>query len=121
MKAWLSYALWSLVVVVVGATVAMLLVAEPSRGAVWFSAGVAYVLQLGAFGALVAVRERSDLFLVGWLAGLVVRFLAVGVVAIWLSRDEVFPREAALVSLVAFVFMLLMLEPLFLRRGLQTQ
>jgi hypothetical protein len=120
-SAWLRYAAWSAVLVLVGGLVATLMVAETSRGAVWFSAVLAYVLQLAAFAALVAVRERTELFLLGWLAGLVIRFLAVGVVAIWLTRDEVFPREAALLSLVAFVFILLMLEPLFLRRGLQTQ
>jgi len=38
-----------------------------------------------------------------------------------LSSSAVFPRAATLVSLVGFVFLLLLLEPLFLRRGLQTK
>jgi hypothetical protein len=105
----------------VGAAAGSLLVPSGAAGAIWFAAGLAYALQLVAFGALVAVRGRNELFLIGWLAGLVLRFAAVGVVAFWLSRTPVFPRAAALVSLVSFVFVLLVLEPLFLRRGLQTR
>ena len=121
MKAWLTYAAVGCAVTVVGAAVGSLLVPSGAVAAIWFAAGLAYALQLVAFGALVVVRGRNELFLIGWLAGLVLRFAAVGVVAFWLSRTPVFPRTAALVSLVSFVFVLLMLEPLFLRRGLQTR
>lgn len=115
------YAAAGLVLTLAAAAVASALVAPGGAAAVWFAAGLAYLLQLLAFAALVAVRGRNDLFLAGWLAGLVVRFLAVGVVALWLRRNPVLPIETALLSLVAFVFMLLMLEPVFLRRGLQTR
>lgn len=121
MKAWLTYAAAGALVTLAGAGVGSLLAPNGAVGAVWFAAALAYVLQLVAFAALVAVRGRNELFLVGWLAGLVLRFGALGVVAFWLSRTPVFPRAAALVSLVSFVFLLLMLEPLFLRRGLQPQ
>jgi hypothetical protein len=40
------------------------------------------------------------------------------VTAVWLSRTDALPRAAALVSLVGFVFLLLLLEPVFLRRKL---
>lgn len=121
MKAWLAYAGVGLVITLAGVLVALLIVDEASAGAVWFSAGLAFVLQLASFAALLAVRGRPELFLAGWAAGLVVRFAAVGGVAYWLARDEVFPREPALLSLVAFIFVLLLLEPLFLRRGLQAR
>lgn len=121
MRAWIGYAVTALGITVVAAAVAALMVSRGSAGAVWFAATLAYLLQLVAFAALIAVRARSELFLLGWLAGLVLRFAAVGLVAFWLSRDPVFPREPALLSLVAFVFLLLLLEPLFLRRGLQTK
>jgi hypothetical protein len=104
-----------------GAGDGTLLVGPGSAGAVWFAAVLAYVLQLAAFAALVLVRERHELFLLGWGVGMMLRFAAVGVVAFWLTRDPVFPPRPALVSLVAFVFILLMLEPLFLRRGVQTR
>jgi hypothetical protein len=121
LKAWLIYAGAALVVLLLAGAAVTLLVPPDAARAVWFAAGLAYVVQLAAFAALVAVRGRADLFLVGWLAGLLLRFLAVGVVAFWLSRDSVLPRAPALLSLVAFVFVLLMLEPLFLRRGMQTR
>ncbi|MEX0907045.1 MAG: hypothetical protein WD054_01850 [Gemmatimonadota bacterium] len=99
----------------------MLMVTPASAPAIWFAAALAYVLQLAAFAALVAVRSRNEMFLAAWLAGLVLRFAAIGVVAFWLSRYPVFPQEPVLIGLVAFLFVLLLLEPLFLRRGLQTR
>jgi len=120
-KAWIAYAGTGLAVTLAGALVATLLVGDDARGAVWFAAAVAYLLQLIAFAALIAVRERHELFLLGWLSGLVLRFGALGVVAYWLSRTRAYPLAPALVSLVAFVFVLLLLEPLFLRRGLQAR
>jgi hypothetical protein len=122
LREWLLYAAAGLLLVLAAAGAATLLVGAGSVGAVWFAAGIAYLLQLVAFGALVAVRGRSELFLAGWLAGLFIRFLTVGVVAFWLRRNPVFPLEPALLSLVAFVFILLILEPVFLRRqGMQTR
>lgn len=106
---------------VVAAGVATLLVPAAAAAAIRFSAALAYALQVVAFGLLVAVRERQHLFLLGWLAGLVLRFGAVGVVAYWLTHDPVYPRGAALLSLVGFVFLLLLLEPLFLRRHLHAR
>lgn len=121
MKAWLGYAGAGLVVVATGAGLAMLFVSGRDANAVWFAAGLAWVLQLIAFALLVAVRERTELFLAGWLVGLVLRFGVVGVVAFWLSRSEALPVAPSLMSLVAFVFVLLLMEPLFLRRDLQTR
>jgi hypothetical protein len=120
-RVWLAYAASGLVVTAIGGVIASSLVGSGSVTAVWFAAALAYVLQLVAFAVLVAVRQKNELFLIGWLAGLVLRFAAVGLVALWLARDPVFPREPALLSLVAFVFLLLLMEPLFLRRGLQTR
>jgi hypothetical protein len=115
------YAAAGLVLTLVAAGVATLVVPAAGTGAIWFAAGLAYTLQLVAFAALVAVRDRHHLFLLGWMAGMVLRFLAVGVVAYWLTHDPVFPRGTALISLVGFVFLLLLLEPLFLRRHLHAR
>ena len=121
MKAWVSYAVAGLVVTLVGAGIALLLVEADARSGVWFAAGVAYALQLLSFALLVAVREKTKLFLAGWLGGLVLRFSVIGAVAFWLSRRSVLPLAPTLLSLVTFVFLLLLMEPLFLRRGLQTR
>ena len=121
MKAWLEYAAVSLVVTVVLAGAGALLVpAEWQRG-VWFAAVVAWSLQLLTFAALVAVRGRDEWFLAGWLAGLVARFGAVGVMAYWLGHSGALPREPVLLGMVTILFVLLLMEPLFLRRGLQTR
>ncbi|HUF51177.1 MAG TPA: hypothetical protein VMN60_10105 [Longimicrobiales bacterium] len=121
MKAWLWYAGSGLVVTLLLGVCATLLVARESVDAIWFAAGVAYALQLVSFAALVAVRGRNEWFLAGWLAGMVARFATVLLVAYWLSRSAALPQAPALISLVAFLFVLLLLEPLFLRRGLQTR
>lgn len=121
MKAWLQYAGAGLAVTGLGVLLASVLAGPETLGAVIFAAGLAYAVQLVAFALLVLVRERGSMVLAGWAGGMVLRFLMVGVVAVWLSRNPVLPVQPALLSLVAFVFVLLMLEPLFLRRGLQTR
>jgi hypothetical protein len=120
-KAWLMYAAAGAGVAVVGAGLAALLLDAEAARAVWFSAVVAWLVQLAAFAGLLLVRGRNELFLMGWLLGLALRFIAVGLVAFWLSRDPILPLQPALLSLVAFVFVLLLLEPIFLRRGLQAR
>ena len=107
MSAWLTYAAVGAAVTLAGAVVGSLLVSGGGVRAVWFAAGLAYALQLIAFAALVAVRGRNELFLVGWLAGLVLRFGVLAVVAFWLTRTPVFPRAVALLSLASFVFVCL--------------
>ncbi|CAN5677665.1 hypothetical protein BH23GEM10_BH23GEM10_04330 [soil metagenome] len=121
MRAWLAYAAVSLVVLLALAGTAAWLAPEGAARAVWLAAAVAWLLQQASFAALVAVRGQDQLFLLGWAAGIVVRFGVVGVMAFWLARDEFVPRAPALYSLVTFVFVLLLMEPLFLRRGLQTR
>lgn len=119
-RAWLAYAGVGLVVVGVAAAIAALVAAAEVARAVVVAAGIAYVLQLGAFAALLAFRGKDALFLAGWLGGMVLRFGGLGAVAWWLTATTALPREAALISLAAFLFVLLLLEPIFLRRGIRT-
>jgi hypothetical protein len=121
LKAWLMYTGTALLVTLLAAGIATVFVGPEARAAVWFSAGLAYVVQLLAFGALIAVRTRNELFLAGWLIGMIARFAVVGLVAALLSRDEFVPSAPALVSLVGFLFLLVLVEPFFLRRGLQAK
>jgi hypothetical protein len=120
-RIWLKYAAAGLFVTGAGVALASLLLSPESAGAVRIAAAVAFAVQLVAFAALVAVRERHELFLLGWVSGLILRFLTVGVAAVWLTRDPVIPARPALMSLVGFLFVLLLLEPVFLRRDLQTR
>lgn len=117
MRSWLSYAAAGLVVTLLAAAIATTLVAPGGRAAVWFAAAVSYGLQLAAFAAMLALRKDPQLFLIGWAAGMVVRFGALGGIAFWLSRTEALPRDVTLISLVTFVVLLLFLEPLFLKQG----
>lgn len=114
-KAWLFYAAAGALVLAAAAGVAGLVATD--RSAVWAAAGVAYVIQLAAFGLLIALRPQPQLFMVAWLAGMVFRFGALGIVAFWLSRTGALPLSTTLMSLVAFLFLLLLLEPVFLGHG----
>jgi hypothetical protein len=121
MKAWLVYALVSGAVVVGVVLVASQLATGAALQAILFSAALAYVLQLGAFAGLVVVRERQSLFLAGWAGGIGLRFGALGIVAVWLSRSGMLPLEPALLTLAGVMFLLLLLEPIFLRWDLRAR
>jgi hypothetical protein len=101
-----------LVFVLAAVVVALVRSAEPA--AIRLAAGVAWAVQLVAFGALVAGR-RGPHFLVTWLGGILLRFAVVAGVALWLTRSGAYDAPSALVGLVGFVFVLVLLEPLFLR------
>jgi hypothetical protein len=115
------YAVAALALTLMVAGVATLVLDTAAARAVWLSAAIAWVVQLAAFAGLVLVRGRNELFLLGWLVGLALRFLSVLLMALWLSSEPVVPIRPALISLVGFVFVLALLEPLFLRQGLQTK
>lgn len=115
MAGWFAYAAVSGALLVVLAGVTVWLVSGADPGSVWLAAGIAYVVQLVAFAALVAGRSRARDFLVSWASGMALRVTVVVGVALWLTRSGSFDAASALVSLVGFVFVLVLLEPLFLR------
>ena len=117
MKRWGAYIGLCLLVCGVGITLALVAASGETVRAVTFSAVLAWGIQAVAFAALVLVRDRTDLFMVAWLGGIVLRFVAVGAVAFWVTRSGVLPPSPTLVSLVAFVFVMLLMEPLFLKKG----
>jgi hypothetical protein len=119
-KTWLAYAGAGFALTVLGAAAAALLLPGESERAVWVAAGIAYALQLVAFAVLLIGRGHGKLFMVGWLGGMLIRFAGVGGVAWWVMSTAALPAAAALISLAAFLFALLLLEPIFLRRGLRT-
>jgi hypothetical protein len=90
------------------------LVAAAEPAAVGLAAGLAWVVQLVAFAVLVKGRKGSG-FVVGWAVGMALRFGAVAAAAIVVTRSDSLDPATALVSLVGFVFVLVLLEPLFLR------
>lgn len=118
-KAWLAYAAAGLVATSLVAVVVIAVSPAPHTRAIVTAAVIAYVLQLAAFAALLAVREKNHLFLAGWLGGMLLRFGAVGALLYWSTRTATLPAMPLVLSLVGFVFMLLLLEPVFLRWDLR--
>lgn len=114
MKAWLAYAtaaagLLALVVIAVH------LLFAGAGAAIAAAAVVAYAVQVIAFAILVWTRRRGSGFAAGWGAGTLLRFAAVIGFALWVTRRSELPAEPALLGLVGFVFVLVLLEPIFLR------
>lgn len=99
--------------VALAAVLMALLEPESVRG-VRIAALIAWPVQMVAFAILVEGRARAG-FLAGWAGGMAVRFGAVGAAAIWVTRTEAVDPASLLLSLVGFVFVLVLLEPLFLR------
>lgn len=117
--AWVRYAGTALIITAVLAGIAGWLAGSENVRAVWFAAALAFGLQLAAFALLLALRGQPQLLMAGWLGGMVLRFGVLGVCAYWLGRTAVLPRGATLISFVGFVFVLLLLEPVFLRWDLR--
>ncbi|MEX2611265.1 MAG: hypothetical protein WEA24_15185 [Gemmatimonadota bacterium] len=118
LRLWLLYAAVAVAVGVAGGLVGAALLEGPALRALRVAAALACGIQLLAFAALVALRDApGSLFLIGWGGGILLRFMAVGVLAFWLQRTAALPLAATLVSFVFFLFVLLLLEPVFLRRG----
>lgn len=119
MRSWLLYGAASLLLVVFG--IGLVLAAGSGGAGAWravvIAGVVAWVLQLGAFGLLQRYRGVPNGFLMAWAGGIAARFGVVGLVAWWSSGRADLPREPLLLSLVGFMFMLLLVEPVFLRRG----
>ena len=80
--------------------------------AIWLSAGVAFVVQMLAFGlASLMTREQA---LVGWGLGAILRLVTLAVYALVFVNALGLPATAALVSLATFFFISTLVEPLLL-------
>jgi hypothetical protein len=119
LRSWIAYAVAGAVLTVVVALVVSFVGGAQISKAVWLAAAFAYVLQAAAFALLLLVRDHASLFMAGWLGGMVLRFGAVAGLAFWAARFTTFSLPALLLSLVGFVFLLLLLEPVFLRWDLR--
>jgi hypothetical protein len=91
------------------------LVPGTDAASVWLAAGVAYVVQLAAFAVLVRGKRREMGFIVGWGGGMAMRGAALAGMATWVTLSDAHHPETALLSLIGFVMVLVLIEPLFLR------
>ena len=115
MTAWISYAATSMVLMVgLAAGVGWLVGPERSAG-VWLAAAVATAVQLPAFAALVVSRRKGRDFVISWASGMLLRFAAIAGAAYWVTRATNLDGGVTLLSLVGFVFLLVLVEPAFLR------
>ena len=81
--------------------------------AIWISAAVAFVSQVGAFPAVRRLARKN--LVVGWAAGSLVRFGTLGLYALAATLWLHLPMTPALLSLALFYFLSMVIEPLFLR------
>ena len=88
---------------------------DEGRRGVLLAAGVAYPVQVVAFGLLLQARGEPSRFFTWWGVGVVVRIGVVIIVGLVALRIESLGAEALLLSLAGFFFGLLLIEPAFLK------
>jgi hypothetical protein len=118
-RAWFAYAVAGGLLTLVLAMSAAAVFSGAALQGVRVSAAVAYGLQLVAFALLLHFRDGAHTFMIGWVAGMMLRFLALFVFTLGVAQYAAYPPAPLLLGLVGFIFVLLLLEPLFLRWDLR--
>jgi hypothetical protein len=95
-----------------------LVLGPEAQSALWAAAGGAFMVQVLAFALLQAAGRRTRPFFAAWGGGMALRLLVVSGAA-WLAWRGYFAPVPLLIGLVGFLFVLLLLEPVFLRLGMQ--
>ncbi len=116
-RAWRSYAAASLALVLGLVVAGVLVVDAGARPGLLVAAGAAWVLQLAAFAGLLAVRDRPELFLLGFVGGMLLRLGMVVGAGLWLRATALFPPLPTMIGFVTFLFGLLLLEAVYVRKG----
>lgn len=86
----------------------------PGRQAVLVSAGVAVVVQVGAFAVARSLREKQ--LWLGWGLGSLLRLMSLVLYALIVARLWRAPIAPALLSLAGMLFVTTVVEPIFLKR-----
>ncbi len=115
MRALVRYALAGLLMIAVAIAALFPFLDDEARTGVAWAAGVAYVVQVVAFGLLLRAREEPSRFFAWWGAGVAIRIGVVIIAGIVALRIESLGAEALLLSLAGFFFGLLLIEPAFLK------
>lgn len=117
MKAFAGYALTGAGVVALMAGLLGWLLGPTAGRSIWWGAGLAYGVQLIAFAALLRFRRRREAFLAVWGGGILVRLVVILAGAFWVTRSTSLELVPALLSLAGFLFVLLLMEPVFFLVG----
>ncbi len=115
MNALNRYALTALLVVGLGAAALSVFLDDAGRTGILLAALIAYPVQVMAFALLLRARGEPTRFMAWWGAGIALRVAVVVAVGLASSRLESVEPAALLLSLVGFFFVLLLMEPAFLR------
>lgn len=114
MRRWASFGAVCLTVIAALAAILGVVYRSPvERRAVWVAAGVALAIQLAAFAAVRAGARKN--VMVGWGAGIGIRFAAFLVWGLAGVSQLGLPQGAALLSMASFLFVTTVIEPLFLK------
>ncbi|MDX1566443.1 MAG: hypothetical protein R3223_01500 [Longimicrobiales bacterium] len=114
MKEWARYGLASLLILAIVSAGLWPFLDERSRSGLTLAAATAFSTQLVAFGLLRWARRHSERFLMAWAAGILARFGVLGVTALVASRFSGIGTPALVLGLAGFLFVLALMEPLFL-------
>ena len=115
------YALAGLLMIAIAVAALFPFLDDEGRVGVMIAAGVAYPVQVAAFGLLLRARGEPSRFFVWWGVGVAVRIGVVIIVGIVALRVETLGAEALLLSLAGFFFGLLLIEPAFLKAADQNR
>jgi hypothetical protein len=105
------------VVVMAGVVIAAVALDRPGLLGVALAGGIALPIQVVAFALMTRAAAGTNQFLAAWVGGTLVRLLVVGGVALGLRALPELPRAPTLLGLIAFFFLMLLMEPLFLGLG----
>ena len=111
----MRYALAGLLMIAMAVTALFPFLDEEGRTGVLLAAGVAYPVQVTAFGLLLRARGEPSRFFTWWGVGVAVRIGVVIIAGLVALRIESLGAEALLLSLAGFFFGLLLIEPAFLK------
>ncbi len=109
------YALIALLIVGLGGAALSVFLDDAGRAGILLAALIAYPVQVIAFGLLLRARGEPTRFMVWWGAGIALRVVVVVGVGFASSTLAAVDPAALLLSLVGFFFVLLLIEPAFLK------
>lgn len=114
MNATLRFALaTAAIIAAAGWVLGRIFVAPGEPRAIWTAAAIAFVVQLAGF--LVAQRAaRRGNAIAGWGIGILLRVVALAIVAFVAVPALALPSSAVLLALVTYFFLSTLVEPLFL-------
>ncbi len=115
------YALAAAVAVALVCAGLALVLGREALGAVGWMGALAWVVQVATFAPLLASRRRGNAFFAALGGGTLVRLMVLGAAAWVLWRSGSLPLAPALLALAGFLFLLLLLEPVFFRMGLRSE